>query len=52
MAAAPSGTLVIRGTVHQAFQDAARKYAGNEFLCVLPVTAQKYAIEPQVWSYE
>lgn len=52
MDAASSGALVIEGTVHEAFQNAVRKYAGNDLLCVLPLTAQKYAIEPQVWSYE
>jgi len=46
-----SATLVIKGTVRQTFQNSARQYAQNEFLCVLPATAQKYAIEPQVWSY-
>lgn len=41
----------VRGTVQQAFQHSVRKYAENEFLCVLPATAEKYAIEPQAWSY-
>jgi len=47
-----SGALVINGTVRQAFEQAAAKYPGHDFLCVLPATAQKYGIEPQVWSYE
>jgi acyl-CoA synthetase (AMP-forming)/AMP-acid ligase II len=44
--------LVINGTVRQAFAQSVAKYPEHEFLCVLPATAQKYAIEPQVWSYE
>jgi acyl-CoA synthetase (AMP-forming)/AMP-acid ligase II len=52
VALASSGMLAIEGTVHQAFERSAGTYARNEFLCVLPTTAQKYAIEPQVWSYE
>jgi acyl-CoA synthetase (AMP-forming)/AMP-acid ligase II len=52
VARASSEMLVIKGTVHQAFQRSAENYGWNEFLCVLPATAQKYAIEPQVWSYE
>jgi acyl-CoA synthetase (AMP-forming)/AMP-acid ligase II len=51
MAMVPSVMPAVRGTVQQAFQHSARKYATNEFLCVLPPTAEKYAIEPQVWSY-
>jgi acyl-CoA synthetase (AMP-forming)/AMP-acid ligase II len=52
MPAATGGTLVIKGTVRQAFQHAATQYAENEFLCVLASTAEKYGIEAQTWSYE
>jgi acyl-CoA synthetase (AMP-forming)/AMP-acid ligase II len=52
MTQSSSGTLAINGTVHQAFQRSAENYVLNDFLCMLPATAQKYSIEPQVWSYE
>lgn len=47
----PNIMPVVRDTVHRAFQQTARKCAANDFLCVLPTTAEKYGIEPQVWSY-
>ena len=55
MALTSSGVGVlpaVKGTVQQAFQQSAEKYARNEFLYLLPSTAQTYQIEPQVWSYE
>jgi acyl-CoA synthetase (AMP-forming)/AMP-acid ligase II len=39
------------GTVHQAFLRTVERYPDRDFLCVLPETAARYAIEARSWTY-
>lgn len=48
MAGGPSR---VEGTVAAAFADSARRYAGHDFLQVLPETALALGGEPRCWSY-
>ncbi len=41
----------VSGTVYEAFRRTAEQYAEREFLCVLPQTAARYAVEARSWSY-
>ncbi len=40
-----------RGTVYEAFRATADRYPENEFLCILPQTAARYAIGAHSYSY-
>jgi acyl-CoA synthetase (AMP-forming)/AMP-acid ligase II len=41
----------MNGTVYEAFRTTASRYPGNDFLCVLSGTAEKYSIEPRTYTY-
>lgn len=41
----------VSGTVYQAFHGSVARYPDHDFLCVLPQTATRYAIEPRTWTY-
>lgn len=42
---------MVSGTVFEAFLRSVAQYPENDFLCVLPETAQVYEIQPQTFSY-
>jgi acyl-CoA synthetase (AMP-forming)/AMP-acid ligase II len=40
-----------RGTVYEAFRESAARHAQRDFLCILPETAARYAIDARAHSY-
>ncbi|HEX8758008.1 MAG TPA: AMP-binding protein [Steroidobacteraceae bacterium] len=42
---------LVTGTVYEAFRRTAQEHADNEFLCLPPRAAARYAIEARTWSY-
>ncbi len=46
-----SAAPAILGTVYEAFRRTAATYPDSDFLCVLPETAHRYAIDARCFSY-
>jgi acyl-CoA synthetase (AMP-forming)/AMP-acid ligase II len=42
---------IVQGTVYEAFRRTAERYPDSDFVCILPTTAAKYAIEARTFSY-
>ncbi len=46
-----AGRPLLNGTVFEAFMRSVRRYPENDFLCVLPETAQRYGISACTFTY-